>query len=172
MTIPLARSTGGISVCPILAAVLLLAGCAAPATGKIVHWYEGPPRGTNEIARLEVIRSFRGETALIWKVDAKSINAARADIIQEIEFLPGPHTMAIGYAEAAGRSKTNMTLFFWCAASHVYELHVAPMPMSFGKVFAQVGAFDNYHWTAWIADRDTGEVIAGRRREEPAHWYE
>jgi len=58
-----------------------------------------------------------------------------------------------------------------CKAGGVYELHVAPVDEGLGRALA-MGVGAKGHWTAWIIDADTKEVLAGEPRTTPSRWYE
>src|SRR5439155_8068004 len=76
---------------------------------------------------------------------------------------PGAHTLEVSYFNGSIKSINNSRLSFTCNAGGVYELHVAPVDEGFGRALA-VGAGGKGHWTAWIIDADTKEVLAGKPR--------
>jgi len=145
---------------------LVLTGCAT----YHVRWYDGPPRGTNEVALVKAQFEFMGEVAQIKSVDGTK-RSETWGYPHEIELLPGEHTIGVGYYAAGAESTSAIKLTFTCQAGHVYELHVARINEGFSNtVGAALGG--SGHYTAWIIDSDTKEVLAGKPRTEPYHWYE
>jgi len=77
----------------------------------------------------------------------------------------------VSYFNGPITSTSNARLSFTCKAGGVYELHVAPVDEGFRGAVA-VGAGGKGHWTAWIVDANTNEVLAGEPRTTAVRWYE
>ncbi len=137
------------------------AGCTTPHA----RLYEGPPRRCAEIAVLKVQWKLLEPSARIETIDGAPVEKGRvfAKNIQEAELLPGMHTLEVSYFNGNIASINNSRLLFTCKAGGVYELHVAPLDEGFRGALA-VGAGGKGHWTAWIIDAETKEVLAGEPR--------
>jgi hypothetical protein len=147
---------------------LALTGCAS----YHAQTYEGPPRGTNEVALLKAQFEFLGEKAQIKSVDeTQHVGNDWKGYPHEIELLPGEHTIEVGYHGGTAQSTSAIKLKFTCQAGHVYELHVAVVNEGFAHTVG-LALGGSGHYTAWIIDSNTKEVLAGIPRTEPYHWYE
>jgi hypothetical protein len=155
------------------AALVLLALGWAGCTTPHMRLYEGPPRGRAEIAVLKVQWHLAEPSARIETIDGAPVEKGRAFArnIREAELLPGVHTLEVSYFDGSIKSINNSRLCFTCKAGGVYELHVAPVDEGFGRALA-VGAGGKGHWTSWIIDADTKEVLAGKPRSTASRWYE
>jgi hypothetical protein len=114
-----------------------------------------------------------GHSARIETIDGKPVEKGRvfALNIKEAELLPGEHTLEVSYFNGGTESVRNTPLVFTCKAGNVYELHVAPIDEGFGGAVA-LAAGGRGHWTAWIIDANTKEVLAGQPRTTALRWYE
>jgi hypothetical protein len=155
-----------------LALILLALGCAGCTTAN-KRLYEGPPRERAGVAVLKVQWKATGHSARIETIDGKPVEKGRAFAlnIKEAELLPGEHTLEVSYFNGGTRSINNIPLAFTCKAGGVYELRVAPIDEGFGGTLA-VAVGGRGHWTAWIIDTDTKEVLAGKPRTSALRWYE
>ena len=155
-----------------LALILLALGCAGCTTAN-KRLYEGPPRERAEVAVLKVQWKAMGHSARIETIDGKPVEKGRAFAlnIKEAELLPGEHTLEVSYFNGGTTSINNIPLTFTCKAGVVYELRVAPIDEGLSGVVA-VAAGGQGHWTAWITDVDTKEVLAGKPRTAELRWYE
>jgi hypothetical protein len=135
--------------------------------------YQGSPRRSAEVAVLKVQWKLLEPSARIETIDGTPVEKGRAFAknIKEAELLPGTHTLEVSYFNGSIRSINNATLTFTCKAGGIYELHVAPVDEGVGRAFV-VAAGGRGHWTAWIIDADTKEVLAGQPRPDSLHWYE
>jgi hypothetical protein len=151
--------------------VLGSAGCVTPR----FRGYEGSPRSNAEIAVVKVQFEFFKPSARIESIDGRLIQSkghwGPAVNIKELELTPGTHTLEVSYFDGPIISISNASLTFNCKTGGVYELHVAPVDEGFARALA-VGAGGKGHWTAWIIDAETKEILAGKPRTEPARWYE
>jgi hypothetical protein len=77
----------------------------------------------------------------------------------------------VSYFNGGTTSISNIPLAFTCNAGGIYELHVAPIDEGLGGVVS-VAAGGQGHWTAWIMDADTKEILAGKPRTTALRWYE
>jgi hypothetical protein len=149
---------------------LVLSGCASTYH---VRWYDGPPRATNEVALVKVQFEFMGEVAQVKSIDGTphGTGKLRGGYPHELELPAGEHTIGVGYYAGMAESTSAIKLTFTCQAGHVYELHVARINEGFSNTVG-VALGGSGHYTAWIIDSDTKEVLAGKPRTEPYHWYE
>jgi hypothetical protein len=156
----------------LLALIFLALGCAACSTPNM-HLYEGPPHERAALAVLKVQWKATGPSARIETLDGKPVEKGRAFAlnIKEAELLPGEHTLEVSYFSGGTTSLKNIPLTFTCKAGGVYELRVAPIDEGFGGAVG-VAAGGRGHWTAWIRDQDTKEVLAGKQRTTALRWYE
>jgi hypothetical protein len=155
-----------------LTLIFLALACAGCTTANM-RLYDGPPREHAEVAVLKVQRKAMGDSARIETIDGKPVEKGRAFAlnIKEAELLPGKHTSEVSYFNGGTTSINNIPLTFTCKAGGVYELRVAPIDEGFGSVVA-VALGGRGHWTAWIIDAETNEVLAGKPRTTPLQWYE
>jgi hypothetical protein len=155
-----------------LVLILLALGCAGCTTAN-KRLYEGPPRERAGVAVLKVQWKATGHSARIETIDEKPVEKGRAFAlnIKEAELLPGTHTLEVSYFDGGVKSFKNIPLTFTCRAGGVYELRVAPIDEGFGNMVA-VAAGGHGHWTAWIMDAGTKEVLAGKPRTTKLRWYE
>jgi len=155
-----------------LALILLALGCAGCTTAN-KRLYEGPPRERAEVAVLKVQWKATGHSARIETIDDQPVEKGRAFAlnIKQAELLPGEHTLEVSYFNGPTTSINTIPLTFTCKAGGLYELRVAPIDEGFGGAVA-VAAGGRGHWTAWIMDADTKEVLAGKPRTTALRWYE
>jgi hypothetical protein len=141
---------------------LVLTGCNT----NHVRWYEGSPRGTNEVALVKAQFEFLGEVAQIKSVDGTQHGGTFwRGYPHEVELLPGEHTMEVGYFNSGAESTSAIKLRFTCQAGHIYELHVAKIEKGFSHAL-NLALGGSGHYTAWIIDSNTKEVLAGIPRTE------
>jgi hypothetical protein len=135
--------------------------------------YEGPPKGSTEVALLKLQWTTSGNYARIESMDGKPVEKGRVFKlnIQEAELLPGQHTLEVSFFSDNVHSAGSIPLTFTCKAGGVYELHVAPIDEGFGNALAEA-AGGHGNWTAWIVDAETNEVLAGIPRTTKLRWYE
>jgi hypothetical protein len=151
----------------LIALALVWSGCATTQ----MRLYDGPARESAEVAVLKVQWEVFEPSARIKTVDGTPVEKGPARIIKEAELLPGTHTLEVGYFYQGVKSIQNATLTFTAKAGGIYELHVAPVDEGFGKMLGmEFGA--RGHWTVWIVDADSKEVLAGTPRTKPLRWYE
>jgi hypothetical protein len=152
--------------------MLLMLGCAGCTTAN-KQLYEGLPREKGGVAVLEVQWNVIGDSARIETIDGKPVEKGRAFAlnIKTAELLPGEHTLEVSYFNGSTKSINNIPLTFTCKAGGVYKLCVAPIDEGFGSSVA-VAAGGKGHWTAWIMDSNTKEVLAGMPRTTAPRWYE
>src|SRR5207248_1722065 len=84
---------------------VFLSGCRS--TGKHLQWYPGPGRRTNEVALVDVQRSFLYASAFVETIDGKSVTGGHWYVRNnstEIELLPGTHTLGVAYREGTSHS--------------------------------------------------------------------
>ena len=155
-----------------LALILLALGCGGCTTAN-KRLYEGPPRERAGVGVLKVQWKPMGHSARIETIDGKPVEKGRALAlnIKEAELLPGEHTLEVSYFNGSTKSINNIRLVFTCKAGSVYELRVAPIDEGFGGTLA-VAVGGAGHWTAWIVDADTKELLAGKPRPTALRWYE
>jgi len=153
----------------LISLALICAGCTTPH----MRLYDGPSQSGAETAVLKIQWKLFEPSARIQSIDGRPVEKGRAFALnlKEVELLPGAHTLEVSYFDGNIRSTNNATLTFTCKAGGIYELHVAPVDEGFGHALA-VGAGGQGHWTAWIIDTDTVEVLAGDSRTAPLRWYE
>lgn len=155
-----------------LVLILLTLGCAGCTTAN-KRLYDGPPRDRAEVAVLKVQWNAMGHSARIETFDGQPVEKGRAFAlnIKEAELLPGEHSLEVSYFNGGTRSINNIPLSFTGKAGSVYQLRVAPIDEGFGGAIG-VAAGGQGHWTAWITDADTEEVLAGKPRTTALRWYE
>jgi len=142
-------------------------------TTSHMRLYDGATRTSAEVAVLKVQWKALHHSARIETIDGKNVEKGRLMSlnIKEAELLPGSHTLAVSYFSGNVQSSGNISLTFTCKAGGVYELHVAPIDEGFGNSVA-VAAGGQGHWTAWIIDAETREILAGNPRTTKLRWYE
>src|SRR6476661_1884982 len=83
----------------------LSVGCSS--TGKHLCWYQGPSRGSDEVAILTVQRSILYASSAVETIDGDAIKKGKRltrNNTREIELLPGTHTLAVAYFEGSTHS--------------------------------------------------------------------
>ena len=148
---------------------LALTGCAT----TYVRWYDGPPRNRDEIAVLKAQYEMWGESAFVKSIDGTPLGKGKLRNANphEIEFSPGEHTVEASYFTGLVQGISPIKLTFNGHTGRVCELRVAKVDEGFsGTVRLALGG--GGHYTAWIIDSETQEVVAGKPRPEPYRWYE
>ena len=157
--------------------VLAVTGCRT--TPAHVQWYQGPPLSTNEFALLRIQQDFWGAHVPVHEINGEPLvkgNKRVGNKTKEIELLPGKYDLTISYfvptPNGVSQSISNEVISFTAEAGKIYHLRAAAEEMTFGQSVGLALAGGRYGWTAWIEETGTGNVVAGRRRETPLHWYE
>jgi hypothetical protein len=155
-----------------LTLLFLVLGCAGCATPHM-RLYDGPARASAETAVLKIQWNPLGPSARIESINGKSLQKGRvfAVNLKQVELLPGTHTLEVSYFHGPASSINNATLTFTCKAGGLYELHAAPIDEGFGRAFS-VAVGGRGHWTAWIIDAESQEILAGEPRTTALRWYE
>ena len=118
--------------------LLVLVSCGAKGTLVL---YEGPPRASHQVARLDLSHKCVHVTAI------DSYDKGHFAINKKyVELLPGHHSVTVNYRSRKGTSSAPVVLEFFARADHIY------------KVKARAGY---RRWTAWIIDTGDGSVVAG-----------
>ncbi len=165
----------------LVAVALGLAGCSS--TGKHIRWYEGASLGSSEVAVLRIQRGLFQYSAFVEAIDGKSIRKLEhiaskegatldRNNTEEIELLPGIHSVEFGYYGGHAHSVSNAMLVVDFKAGRTYELHAARIDEGFMREFSKTLAGGYGYWTGWIIDAETKEVLAGKARTQPLRWYE
>jgi hypothetical protein len=156
-----------------VAMAFISTGCQT--TERHVAWYDGPPKGTNEIALLKIQKDPRAGILCVDKIDGQLLTRGKpiGNGTCEIELLPGQHDLDVSYQDLdKHHSITDAKIDFEAETGKNYELHGAPGDRSFGKEFKQDLFREDWYWTVWILDAQTKKVVAGVPRTTPMHWYE
>lgn len=157
----------------LLLPAFLTAGCKT--TGRHLQSYEGAPMKKDQVALLQ-IKYNDGANLRVDTIDGKPLNKGKWYILnntREIELLPGSHDFEVGYFDAnGGRSTSDIPIGFNAETNKIYQIEAARGERSFGQELSLDLFGGHFPIMLWIADKETGKVVAGKPREAPIHWYE
>ena len=158
----------------LLLPALLTVGCKT--TGHHVQWYEGTPLSKDKIALLQIQHDFGGVNLRVDTIDGKSVTGGKWYVLntaEEIELLPGNYAFTVAYFDGnGGQSISDIPITFNAETNKIYQMQAARAEISFGRELSMDLAGGRFPLMLWIADKKTGKVVAGERRESPLHWYE
>ena len=147
------------------AALLLvgvLAGCGAGRFGM-------PEAGAGKAEGMAVVTAKHSvwETAVfIEKVDDVPVPTRALRTQQEVEVLPGPHTLEVRYVEGDSYSTANAVVSFEARAGGRYRLRAAPARKGFWTARGKGAGGGTDGWVTWLEDEETGAVVGGRKPHE------
>ena len=154
----------------------VLVGCKT--TGQHINFYQGQPRSTNEVALVKFQHdspfALAGATAVVWNVDGTNLHKIFvSNNTHEIAFLPGTHTILLKYlGKNSVPFSASCQISFRCESNHIYHVYLEPIPIGMATSLKKAIFGGKFQVTAWVVDEQTKEVIVGRRRDEPMHWYD
>jgi hypothetical protein len=136
----------------------LLAGCGA---GRF-----GMPEAGGAKAEMAVVTAKHSvwETAVfIEKVDDVPVPTRALRTQQEVEVLPGAHTIEVRYVEGDSYSTENAVVAFEAQAGRRYRLRAEPARKGFWSARGKGAAAGTDGWVPWLEDEETGAVVGGRK---------
>lgn len=136
--------------------VVLAAGltsCRAGVQG--VHRVRRPlaPAGTEQVAVVSADSS-----AVIERFNGLPVEHQRS-MLTEIELVPGLHTLQVDYREAGAFSHGPTVVSLDAKPGHRYRVHAQRI---YEPIWKGGGTY-RFHWTAWVENVATGEVVSGRK---------
>jgi hypothetical protein len=109
------------------------------------------------------------ETAVfIEKVDDVPVPTRALRTQQEVEVLPGAHTIEVRYVEGDSYSTENAVVAFEAQAGHRYRLRAEPGRKGFWTTRGKGATGGTDGWVTWLEDEETGAVVGGRKPHDPA----
>jgi len=144
-------------------------GCGG--TPKYLRWYDGPALESNKVSILKIHQdSWRA--AMVDVIDGAPIRKSKQpefNNTETIELLPGEHQLTVSYIDTNGHSLSPAILSFKAEGGHLYELYAAPEKRTSAQVLGSMFFGGKYHWTAWIIDGRSKELVAGDKWEASPH---
>lgn len=157
----------------VLTIALFSTGCAG--TPKYLRWYDGPPLESNKVAVVKIHQDPWHYSALVDVIDGAPIRKSKGlqfNNTETIELLPGKHQLEVAYIGTDGHSISPAIVDFTAKAGHVYELCAAPEKRTSEQGLGAIFFGARYHWTVWIIDSGTKEIVGGEKWEEPPSHFE